>query len=157
MAQDNKFMGQFELVGIAPAPRGVPQIEVSFDIDANGIMKVSAKDQATGKDQSIVIQPSGGLNDAEIDNMIKNAEKFREEDAKKKENIENKNNLDSKIHQVEKSLKEHKEKLSSEIVGEIEGELKNSKEALESDDYDKIKGAIEAIDKVSLKIGSAIY
>ena len=89
--------------------------------------------------------------------MIKNAEKFREEDAKKKENIENKNNLDSKIHQVEKSLKEHKEKLSSEIVGEIETELKNSKEALESNDYDKIKGAVEAIDKVSLKIGSAIY
>lgn len=104
MAADNKFLGQFELVGIPSAPRGVPQIEVSFDIDANGIMKVSAKDVATGKDQSMVIQPSGGLSKSEIDNMIKNAEKFREEDEKRRESIEIKNNLDSKIHSVEKTL-----------------------------------------------------
>lgn len=112
MAADNKFLGQFELVGIPPAPRGVPQIEVSFDIDANGIMKVSAKDVATGKDQSMVIQPSGGLSKTEIDNMIKNAEKFRDEDQKRRENIEVKNNLDSRIHSVEKVMSDNKDKLS---------------------------------------------
>lgn len=120
MANDNKFLGQFELVGIPPSPRGVPQIEVSFDVDANGIMKVSAKDQGTGKEQQIIIQPSGGLSESEIDNMIKNAEKFRDEDKKKKDGIEVKNNLDSKIHNVEKTLNDNKDKLSQELVSEVE-------------------------------------
>ncbi len=112
MASDNKFLGQFELVGIPPAPRGIPQIEVAFDIDANGIMRVSAKDSATGKDQSMVIQPSGGLSKAEIEKMIKNAEQFKAEDQKKRESIEVKNNLDSKIHSVEKVLQDNKDNLT---------------------------------------------
>lgn len=157
MAVDNKFMGQFELVGVPPAPRGVPQIEVSFDIDANGIMKVSAKDQATGKDQSMVIQPSGGLNKTEIDNMIKNAEKYRGEDQKKREMIEIKNNLDSKIHTTEKVLSENKGSLSQEIIDTVEASLKAGKDALAGSDNDQIKSAYEKLEKDSLSMGNYMY
>ena len=157
MANDNKFLGQFELVGIPPAPRGVPQIEVSFDIDANGIMKVSAKDQATGKDQSMIIQPSGGLSPSEIDKMVKNAEQFREEDKKKKEQVEIKNNLDTKIHNVEKSLNDNRDKLGQDVISDVESGVQQAKDALNSGDYDQLSKAQENLDQVSLKIGQAIY
>lgn len=157
MAADNKFLGQFELVGIPPAPRGVPQIEVSFDIDANGIMKVSAKDVATGKDQSMVIQPSGGLSKTEIDNMIKNAEKFRDEDQKRRENIEVKNNLDSRIHSVEKVMSDNKDKLSQEILTQIEASLTEAREALTSEDGERMKTSLDKLEKDSLNMGNYIY
>ena len=157
MANDNKFLGQFELVGIAPAPRGVPQIEVSFDIDANGIMKVGAKDKATGKDQSMIIQPSGGLSKSEIEKMVKNAEVNREEDKKKKEGVELKNNLDSQINNVDKSLNEHKDKISGEIVSEIEAGLKEAREAMASEDLERMEKAKTELEQVSLKIGQAMY
>ena len=157
MASDNKFLGQFELVGIPPAPRGVPQIEVSFDIDANGIMKVSAKDVATGKDQSMVIQPSGGLSKTEIDNMINNAQKYRDEDKKKREKIEKKYTLDSKIHSCEKILNENKDKLTSEIAASVEQALTNARDAVSSEDDTKIAEALDKLEKVSLDMGSHIY
>ncbi len=157
MANDNKFMGQFELIGMTPAPRGVPQVEVAFDIDANGIMKVSAKDQATGKDQSMVIKPSGGLSGDEIDNMVKNAEEHRESDKKKKEGVELKNNLDSQINNCKKSLSEHKDKLTPEVVTEVETAMTEATEALQSEDLDKMTNAKNNLDQASMKIGQAVY
>ncbi len=157
MAVDNKLLGQFELVGIPPAPRGVPQIEVAFDIDANGIMKVSAKDLATGKDQSMVIQPSGGLSKTEIDKMIKNAEQFKQDDLKKRESIEVKNNLDSKIHSVEKVLQDNKDNLTQEIMDEVNKAINEAKEVHQGSDIDKLKEALQNLEQVSLKVGSHIY
>lgn len=157
MAADNKLLGSFELIGIPPAPRGVPQIEVAFDIDANGIMKVSARDQATGKEQQIIIQPSGGLSKTEIEKMIKNAEAFKMDDQKKREAIEVKNNLDSKIHSVEKVLNENKDNLTQELIEEVNSALNNAKQQNSSTEIDEIKKALENLEQVSLKIGTHIY
>lgn len=157
MANDNKFLGQFELIGIPPSPRGLPQIEVAFDIDANGIMKVSAKDKATNKDQSMVIQPSGGLSKDEIDRMVKTAEQMKEQDKKKREAIEIKNDLDSSINKTEKSLSEHRDKISSDVVTEIEAALKEGKEAFASEDIEKMMAAKNKVEQAALKIGQSMY
>lgn len=157
MANDNKFLGQFELIGIPPSPRGLPQIEVAFDIDANGIMKVSAKDKATNKDQSMVIQPSGGLSKDEIDKMVKTAEQMKDQDKKKREAIEIKNDLDSSINKTEKSLSEHKDKISSDVVSEIEAALVEGKAAFASEDIEKMSAAKTKVEQAALKIGQSMY
>lgn len=157
MANDNKFLGQFELVGIPPSPRGIPQIEVSFDIDANGIMKVAAKDKATNKDQHIIIQPSGGLSKDEIDNMIKNAEAMREEDAKRREGVELKNNLDTQVHNTEKSLSEHRSKLGADDLAAVESALTEAKEAMNTEDLERMQTAKTNLDQAAMKIGQAMY
>ena len=157
MCVDNKFLGQFDLVGLPPSPRGVPQIEVSFDMDANSIMKVSAKDQATGKDTSIVIQPSGGLNKTEIENMIKKAEEMRVEDEKKRESIDLKNELDNKIYNAEKTLSDHKSQISQELADELQGVINECKTTKEEGDVDAMREAKDKIDQSSMKIGQAIY
>jgi len=157
MANDNKFLGQFELIGIPPSPRGVPQIEVTFDIDANGIMKVLAKDKATNKDQSMIIQPSGGLSRDEIDKMVKNAETMKQADLQKRESIELKNELDGSIHKTEKFLGEHKAKLNQEDVSSIEQAISEAKSVLESADLEKLKSAKTHLDQAAMKIGQAMY
>lgn len=157
MANDNKFLGQFELVGIPPSPRGVPQVEVTFDIDANGIMKVLAKDKATNKDQSMIIQPSGGLSKEEIDKMVKNAENMKQADLQKRESVELRNELDGSIHKTEKFLDEHKSKVSQEDVTSIENAIKSAKDVLESGDLEKLKSAKTTLDQAAMKIGQAMY
>lgn len=153
MAADNKILGQFDLVGIPPAPRGVPQIEVTFDIDANGIVNVSARDKATGKEQAITIHPSGGLSEADIQNMVKEAEMYSQKDQERKKLIEAKNQADNTIYSVEKSLNEYKDKLPANIVNEIESAVADLKKAIEGEDTDKILANIETATKASMKIG----
>src|SRR4029434_8995208 len=131
MAGDNKLLGQFDLVGIPPAPRGVPQIEVTFDIDANGIVHVTAKDKGTGKEQQIRIQASGGLNDADIDKMVKEAEQFADEDKKRREAAESKNQAESLIHSTEQQLKEHGDKVDESVKTEIEAAVAEARTAVE--------------------------
>merc|ERR1712151_417498 len=138
MANDNKFLGQFDLTGIPPSPRGTPQIEVTFEIDANGIMKVSAEDKATGREQNIVIQPSGGLTKDEINNMVNQAEAMKEEDQKKKDAIEVKNTLDGNIFNVEKSLSEHRSKIGQEVIDEVENAIREAKESMNSEDLERM-------------------
>ncbi|MDB2635807.1 molecular chaperone DnaK [Alphaproteobacteria bacterium] len=157
MAADNKLLGQFDLVGIPPAPRGTPQIEVTFDIDANGIVNVSAKDKSTGKEQQIKIQASGGLSDDEIDKMVKDAEANAETDKKKREEVDVKNQADSLVFQVEKNLKEHGDKISSEDKSKIETDLNDLKEAVEKNDLDLIKTKTQELTQSSMKMGEAIY
>lgn len=157
MAADNKLLGQFDLVGIPSAPRGVPQIEVTFDIDANGIVNVSAKDKGTGKEQQIRIQASGGLNESDIEQMVQDAEKFAEEDKKRREAAEVRNNLDSLVHATEKQLEENGDKIDSGLKGEIETAVAEAKEALESDDLDAMKAKSESLTEVAMKMGQAIY
>ncbi len=157
MAADNKMLGQFDLVGIPPAPRGVPQIEVTFDIDANGIVNVSAKDKATGKEQQIRIQASGGLSDSEIEKMVKEAEANAAEDKRKKEIAEARNTADSLIHSTEKSLAEHGDKVAGSEKSAIEEEVKALKAVLESGDAATIKAKTESLAKASMKLGEAIY
>jgi len=157
MAENNKFLGQFELVGIPPAPRGIPQVEVTFDIDANGIMRVLAKDKATNKDQSMIIQPSGGLSKDEIEKMVKNAEEMKQQDTERREAIEIKNELDGGIYKTEKFLEEHKSKLSSDDVASVENAIKEAKDVLESGDLEKLKSAKQNLDQASMKIGEAMY
>jgi len=157
MAADNKMLGQFDLVGIPPAPRGVPQIEVTFDIDANGIVNVSAKDKGTGKEQQIRIQASGGLSDADIDNMVKEAEQFADEDKKRKEAVEAKNQADSLIHSTEKQLAEHGDKVSAEVKAEIEAALAEAKTAAEGDDAEQMTQKSQALAQAAMKLGQAIY
>ncbi|HEX6219186.1 MAG TPA: molecular chaperone DnaK [Sphingomicrobium sp.] len=157
MAGDNKMLGQFDLVGIPPAPRGVPQIEVTFDIDANGIVNVSAKDKGTGKEQQIRIQASGGLSDSDIDNMVKEAEQFAEEDKKRKESVEAKNQADSLIHSTEKQLAEHGDKVSAEVKAEIETAIADAKAAVESDDAEQMTQKSQALAQAAMKLGQAIY
>jgi len=158
MAADNKLLGQFDLVGIAPSPRGVPQIEVTFDIDANGIVNVSAKDKATGKEQQITVQSSGGLSDAEVERMVKDAEKYAEEDKRRKGLIDAKNSGDGIIFNTENSLKEHKDKLTQADIEFIEKEVKELKDMLENEkDPEVIKTKIDAVQKASMKIGEAVY
>lgn len=157
MAADNKLLGQFDLVGIPPAPRGMPQIEVTFDIDANGIVNVSAKDKATNKEQAIRIQASGGLSDADIDKMVKDAEANAEADKKKKEAVEAKNQAESLVHATEKTLKENADKISEADKQTIETEIKALKTALEADDLSVIKEKSESLMQASLKLGEAMY
>ena len=139
MATDNKILGNFELVGIAPAPRGVPQIEVTFDIDANGIVNVSAKDKGTGKEQKIQIQASGGLSDEEIEKMVKDAEANKDDDKKKRESVDLRNQADTLIHSTEKNLKEHGAKISDAEKKAIEDASLSLKEALKGTDNEDIK------------------
>jgi molecular chaperone DnaK len=157
MANDNKMLGNFELVGIAPAPRGVPQIEVTFDIDANGIVSVSAKDKGTGKEQKIQIQASGGLSDEEIEKMVKDAEANKEEDKKKRETVDVRNQADTLIHSTEKNLKEHGTKISDAEKKAIEDASSSLKEALKGTDTEDIKKKTETLVQASMKLGEAIY
>jgi len=157
MAADNKLLGNFELVGIAPAPRGVPQIEVTFDIDANGIVNVSAKDKGTGKEQKIQIQASGGLSDEEIEKMVKEAEANKEADKKKRESVDARNQADTLIHSTEKNLKEHGAKISDAEKKVIEDASTALKEALKGDNVEDIKKKTETLVQASMKLGEAIY
>ena len=157
MAADNKMLGQFDLVGIPPAPRGVPQIEVTFDIDANGIVNVSAKDKGTGKEQQIRIQASGGLSDADIEQMVKDAEANAEADKKRREAVEAKNQAESLIDATEKSLKEHEDKVSAEDKAAIETAIAELKTALDGDDAELIQSRTQALAEASMKMGQAIY
>ncbi len=157
MATDNKLLGNFELVGIAPAPRGVPQIEVTFDIDANGIVNVSAKDKGTGKEQKIQIQASGGLSDEEIEKMVKDAEANKEADKKKRESVDVRNQADTLIHSTEKNLKEHGSKISDAEKKAIEDGSAALKESLKGEDIEDIKKKTETLVQASMKLGEAIY
>jgi molecular chaperone DnaK len=157
MAADNKILGNFELVGIPPAPRGTPQIEVTFDIDANGIVSVSAKDKGTGKEQKIQIQASGGLSDEEINKMVKDAEANKEADKKKRESVDSRNQADSLIFSTEKSLKEHGDKISAEEKKAIENGISDLKKSLEGTDSEDIKKKTQSLIQVSMKLGEAVY
>jgi len=157
MASDNKMLGQFDLVGIPPAPRGVPQIEVTFDIDANGIVHVTAKDKGTGKEQQIKIQASGGLSDSDIDQMVKDAEQFAEEDKKRREAAESKNQAESLIHSTEQQLKEHGDKVDESLKSEIETAVAEAKTAVEGGDAEAMKSKTEALTQAAMKLGQAIY
>ncbi|WP_379546802.1 molecular chaperone DnaK [Qipengyuania sp. DSG2-2] len=157
MAADNKLLGNFDLVGIPPAPRGVPQVEVTFDIDANGIVNVSAKDKGTGKEQTIKIQASGGLNEADIDQMVQDAEKFAEEDKKRRESAEARNQADSLVHATEKQISEHGDKIDDALKTEVEAKIAETKTALEGDDADAISAMAQELTEVAMKMGQQIY
>ena len=157
MATDNKVLGQFNLEDIPPAPRGMPQIEVTFDIDANGIVSVSAKDKGTGKEQNITIQASGGLSDEDIENMVKDAEDNAEADKERRELIEAKNQAESLIHSTEKSMEEHSDKVDPTTIEAIELAISALKEELETEDPGKIKSGIQNVTEAAMKLGEAIY
>jgi len=157
MAADNKMLGQFDLTDIPPAPRGVPQIEVTFDIDANGIVSVQAKDKATGKEQQIRIQASGGLSDADIQRMVKEAEANAEADKAKREQVENRNQAEAMVHSVEKNLKEHGDKLPEADKTEAEAAVAATKTAMEGSDAEALKTASERLTQAAMKIGEAVY
>ena len=157
MATDNKILGQFNLEDIPPAPRGMPQIEVTFDIDANGIVSVSAKDKGTGKEQNITIQASGGLSDEDIQNMVKDAEENAEADKERRELIEAKNQAESLIHSTEKSMEEHSDKVDPTTIEAIELAISALKEELETEDAGKIKSGIQNVTEAAMKLGEAIY
>jgi molecular chaperone DnaK len=157
MAADNKMLGQFDLIGLPPAPRGVPQIEVSFDIDANGIVNVSAKDKGTGKEQQIRIQASGGLSESEIEKMVKDAEAHAEDDKKRKALVEAKNHADSLVHATDKAVAEHGSKVGEEERKAIENAMADLKEALKTDDAESITSKTNALAQASMKLGEAMY
>jgi molecular chaperone DnaK len=157
MAMDNKSLGKFILDGIPPAPRGVPQIEVTFDIDANGILKVTAKDKATGRTQHITITASSGLSDSEVEKMRKDAEAHAEDDRKRKELIEVRNQADNTVYTAEKALREFGDKVPSEVKAEIETKSAAVKKAAEGDDAAAIKSATDALGQVIQKIGASVY
>jgi molecular chaperone DnaK len=157
MAADNKMLGQFDLMGIPPAPRGMPQIEVTFDIDANGIVNVSAKDKATGKEQQIRIQASGGLSEADIDKMVKDAEANAEADKKRREAVDAKNHADALVHSTEKALAEHGSKIAETERRSIEDAVSDLKEALKGDDAEAIKTKTNTLAQASMKLGEAMY
>jgi molecular chaperone DnaK len=157
MASDNKILGQFDLVGIPSAPRGVPQIEVTFDIDANGIVSVSAKDKATGKEQQIRIQASGGLSDADIQKMVKEAEANAESDKARRAFIEARNHADGLIHQTEKTLKENEGKIAPADKTDAEAAITAARSAMEGSDVTVLNAATEALSQVAMKIGEAVY
>ncbi len=158
MAADNKLLGQFDLVGLPPAPRGVPQVEVTFDIDANGIVHVSARDKATGKEQSVRIQASGGLSDAEVERMVKDAEAHASEDKKKRELVEARNQAEALVHATEKQLVDNGSNAAvAAVKGDVETAIAAVKESLGSEDAEKIKAATNALAQVAMKIGEAIY
>jgi len=157
IARDNKSLANFELTGIAPAPRGMPQIEVTFDIDANGIVHVSAKDQATGKEQKIAIQSSGGLSDADIERMVREAEENAEADKRKREVIETRNGAETQIHMAEKQLKEHEDKIPAELKAEVEAAITEARSAIAGDDLDAMKPVLERFGQKLMKIGEIVY
>jgi len=157
MAADNKFLGEFELGGIPMAPRGHPQIEVTFDIDANGIMNVGAKDKASGKVTSITIRSSGGLSDMDIDKMVKEAEASKETDKKRREVIDLKNESDSMSYNTEKQLVEHASRIPDSVKTQVRTDITSLNEALTTDDADKIREALERLKNSSMEIGKAIY
>jgi molecular chaperone DnaK len=157
MAANNKLLGQFDLVGIPMAPRGMPQIEVTFDIDANGIVHVAAKDLGTGKEQSIRITASSGLSEEEIKQMVKDAESHAAEDKKRKETVEARNHLDSMVYSTEKSLAEHGVDLDATVKENIEASLKKAKEALEGQDAEAMRAAAEQLSQSSHKLAEAMY
>src|SRR5207253_563828 len=153
----NKLLGQFDLVGLPPAPRGVPQIEVTFDIDANGIVNVHAKDKGTGKEQQIRIQASGGLTEADIERMVKDAESHAEEDKKRKAQVEAKNHAEALIHSTEKAVAEHGSKVGEPERKAIENAIADLKEALKGDDSDAIQAKTNTLAQASMKLGEAMY
>ena len=157
MATDNKTLGRFELVGIPPAPRGVPQIEVTFDIDANGIVHVSAKDLGTGKEQAIKIESSGGLSEEEVEKMVNDAEQYADEDKAKRESVEVKNQAETLIYSTEKSVSELGDKLPEEDKTKIEACNEQLKKSVESDDIEAIKSDIEALSQASHKMAEMLY
>jgi molecular chaperone DnaK len=157
MAADNKILGQFDLMGIPPAPRGVPQIEVTFDIDANGIVNVQAKDKGTGKEQQIRIQASGGLSETDIEKMVKDAEAHAEEDKKRKAQVEAKNHAEALVHSTEKALAEHGSKVGEPERNAIENALADLKEALKGDDAEAITAKTNTLAQASMKLGEAMY
>jgi len=157
MAADNKTIGRFELTDIPPAPRGVPQVEVTFDLDANGIISVSAKDMGTGKEQTIKITSSSGLSDEEIEQMVKDAELHADDDKKKRELIEVKNQADSLVYSTEKSLKDNADKVDDETKAAIESALEELKKVMEGDDVEAINAAVEALSQASHKLAEAMY
>jgi molecular chaperone DnaK len=157
MAADNKALGQFDLVGLPSAPRGVPQIEVTFDIDANGIVSVQAKDKATGKEQQIRIQASGGLSDSDIEKMVKEAEANAEADKARRAFIEAKNHADGLIHQTEKTLTENEGKISAEDKSAAEAAIGQARVAMEGSELGPLTAATEALTQVAMKIGEAVY
>jgi molecular chaperone DnaK len=157
MARDNRLIGNFRLDGLPPAPRGVPQVEVTFDIDANGILSVSARDKATGTEQSITIEASSGLSESEIDGLVNDAKAHEDEDKARRELIEQRNQLDSLVYQVEKSLGEHGEKLPEEEKSNVEAQLETAKGALDSDDLDTLKSAMESLTAASHKLAEVMY
>jgi molecular chaperone DnaK len=157
MAADNKLLGQFDLVGIPPAPRGVPQVEVTFDIDANGIVAVSAKDKGTGKEHQIKIQASGGLSDADIDQMVKEAEANAENDKKKRALAEARNHAESLVHSTERSLIESGAKISSDLKSQIEAAVADAKTALAGENADDIAAKTQSLAQLAMKMGEEIY
>jgi len=157
MAADNKILGQFDLVGIPAAPRGVPQIEVAFDIDANGIVSVQAKDKATGKEQQIRIQASGGLSDADIDKMVKDAEAHADEDKKKRELVEARNQAEALVHSTERTLKESGDKVAPADREAAEAAIRDLKSATAGEDVGQIRAKTEALGQVSMRLGEAMY
>jgi molecular chaperone DnaK len=157
MVADNKSLGKFILDGLPPAPRGMPQIEVIFDIDANGILNVTAKDKATAKEQSMQIIPSSGLSDTEIDKMVKDAERHRDEDAQRRGYIETRNQADSLVFAAEKTLREQGERISSELKLEIEGKIEATKKAMEKDEVEPLKRATDELGQTLQKVGSEMY
>jgi len=157
MAADNKLLGQFDLVGIPPAPRGVPQIEVTFDIDANGIVNVSAKDKGTGKEQQIRIQASGGLAEGDIKRMVKEAEEHAAEDKKRRELVEARNHADALVHTTEKNIKEYGEKVPAAEKSQIESDVAALKTAIAGEDVEAIQAKTQALMQSSMKLGEAMY
>ncbi|MDP5362234.1 MAG: Hsp70 family protein, partial [Paracoccaceae bacterium] len=157
MAADNKMLGQFNLENIPPAPRGMPQIEVTFDIDANGIVEVGAKDKGTGKEQKITIQASGGLSEEDIEAMVKDAEANAEADKARRELVDAKNQAESLIHSTEKSMEEHADKVDPTTIEAIELAIAALKDELEGDKADKIKSGIQNVTEAAMKLGEAIY
>ena len=157
MARDNRTLGKFHLVGIPPAPRGIPQIEVTFDIDANGIVNVSAKDLGTGKEQKITITSSSGLSKDDINKMVKEADAHADEDKRKREEIEARNRADSLVYQTEKMLNEHRSKLADGDAKAVEAAIADTKKALEGSDVDAINRAAETLTQASHKVAEAMY
>jgi molecular chaperone DnaK len=157
MSRDNRTLGKFHLVGIPPAPRGVPQVEVTFDIDANGILNVSAKDRATGKEQAITITASSGLSKSDIDKMVNEAEAHSEEDKKRREEIEVRNHADSLAYSIERQLQEHGEKVAATDKASIEEAIKEVREALKTEDVERVKRAADSLTKASHKMAEALY
>ena len=157
MAADNKMLGQFDLIGIPPAPRGLPQIEVTFDIDANGIVNVSAKDKATGKEQQVRIQASGGLSDDDVERMVKEAEEHADEDKSRRELIEARNHADALIHATEKNLSEYGDKIPEDDKTAIEEAVTSLREVMDGEDLDAITAKTGALTQASMKLGEAIY
>ena len=156
-AKDNRLLGTFNLEGIPPAPRGVPQIEVTFNIDVNGILAVSAKDKGTGKENKVTVQNSGGLSKDEIDKMKRDAEAHEAEDKKKREVIDSKNQAEALIYQTEKSLKDYGDKVTSDIRGNIESAVSALKDAVKSEDGERIKKSMENLQQASYKLGEEMY